>query len=212
MPRTKILPKPLSEAKGYQVLHSTVPKIGEVFFTYNRRKNNRDVVHLVVTDVAEYRRAADNSLSYVVAYKDNQGNYFSSGMKAKSLAKHGKTIPDIHRQRRSLKFSDPYELETAKPIGTHGIGVKHMHVPAIGELFWSYPDNDMSKQKIYVKVTEIRPYKSKADGSNQYRIYYKDKDNNLYASCLTSYKLVNLSEPDKWETKIAEHKRKKQNA
>lgn len=212
MPRTKKLPKPMSQTQGYQVHMQDTPKIGEVYFTYNRRKNTRDVIHLVVTDVAEYRRANDNSLSFIIAYKDNQGNYFTSGMKAKSLVKHGKKIPDIHRQRRNLKFSDPTELEYATPIGPHGQGVDLKYVPAIGDLFWSYPENDMTQQKIYVKVSDVRPFKSK-DGSQQYRIYYVDADKNQYASCMKSYKLVNLTAPDKWETKIKEYKqRNKQNA
>lgn len=201
-------PEPLSETKGHQVHLRSVPRIGTTFFTYERKKYTRDVWFLTVTDVAEYRRAKDNSLSFLIAYKDKDGNYYSSGMKSKSLVKHGKTIPDIHRQRRTLKFSNLDELHAAPPLGAHGIGVNHKHIPAIGEMFWTYPENDMTKPKLYVKVTEVRPFTSPADGTQQYRIYYTCKDKKMYASNLYSYKLVNLTDDDKHERAIKEHREK----
>lgn len=200
-------PEPLSDIKGHQVHHRRVPRIGTTFFTYERKKHTRDVWFLTVTDVAEYRRAKDNTLSFLIAYRDKSGNYYSSGMKSKSLVKHGKTVPDIHRQRRTLKFTELDELHAAPPLGPHGIGVSHKNVPAIGELFWTYPENDMNKPKLYVKVTDVRPFTSPADGTSQYRIYYTCKDNKQYASCLSSFKLVNLTDNDKHERAIKEHRK-----
>lgn len=204
MPARKY-PKPLSTTQGRQVQLNDVPNVGDTFITtYGKAKQP---LFLVVTDVAEHIRAKDQSKTHIIAFQDEYKNYYSAGLSAKSLAKHGRRKPDINKQKRNFKFT-PEEIQFAKPTSPSGIGVKLQNVPNIGDLFWTFPNNDNTKPKIYVKVTDVRPYKSPADGTQKYLVMYRDKDNNIYSSQLESYKLVNISEPDPIEKAAEKFKNK----
>jgi len=191
MPARKY-PKPLSTNKDRQVDLKETPSVGDTFLTsYGKAKIP---LFLVVTDVAEYVRAKDQTTTHVIAFQDEDKNYYSSGLCSKSLAKHGNKKPDIYRQRRANSFALPEQLATAEPIGPNGMSVRLKHVPNIGDIFWTFPNNDNTKPKLYVKVTNVTPYISRADGTQRYLIAYTCKDNKTYSSQLESYKLVNLSD------------------
>jgi hypothetical protein len=191
MPARKY-PKPLSTNKDRQVDLKETPSVGDTFLTsYGKAKIP---LFLVVTDVAEYVRAKDQTTTHVIAFQDEDKNYYSSGLCSKSLAKHGHKKPDIYRQRRANSFALPEQLAAAEPIGPNGMSVRLKHVPNIGDIFWTFPNNDNTKPKLYVKVTNVTPYISRADGTQRYLIAYTCKDNKTYSSQLESYKLVNLSD------------------
>lgn len=190
MPARKY-PKPLSTTQGKQVDLKDVPNVGDTFITTHGK--SKTPLFLVVTDVAEYIRAKDQSKTKVIAFQDEHKNYYSAGMIAKTLSKHGKRKPDIQRLKRKLNFNLE-QLKNAQPTSPSGIGVKLQNVPNIGDIFWTFPDNNNTKPKIYVAVTDVRPYKSPADGSQKYLILYRDKHNNIYSSQLESHKLALIQE------------------
>lgn len=200
--RTKQTPKPLSPT-GTGVRLQSPPTVGEIFYGITGRGSEKSVDFFTVVEVAPYIRKKDGEESHLILFRDQDKNYWTSGMSTARMQKHGKRRPSI---------GEEFDTTLARPLGNHRMGVSHEQPPNVGDLFWTFPDNDNSKQKIYVKVTELRPFKS-ANGKYDYRIGYKDKNGNKYASCLASHKLVNLTAPDKWETKIKEYKqRNKQNA
>ena len=205
MPARKY-PKPLSTNKDRQVDLKETPSVGDTFLTsYGKAKIP---LFLVVTDVAEYVRAKDQTTTHVIAFQDEDKNYYSSGLCSKSLAKHGHKKPDIYRQRRANSFALPEQLAAAEPIGPNGMSVRLKHVPNIGDIFWTFPNNDNTKPKLYVKVTNVTPYISRADGTQKYLIAYTCKDNKTYSSQLESYKLVNLSD-DPYEHRNAPYNQAK---
>jgi len=188
MARTKILPKPLSET-GKGVRLTEPPTAGETFFGMQGRGKNVRVTFYTVVEVQPYTKR-DGSKSVVITFKDEQNNFYTSGLSTAKMTPHGKKRPNI---------TGEFNPDKAEPIGPNGMSVKLKNVPTIGDLFWTFPHNDNTKPKIYVKVTDVRPYKSPADGTQKYLVMYRDKDGNIYSSQLESYKLVNLSEPDPLE-------------
>ena len=205
MPARKY-PKPLSTNQDRQVDLKEPPSVGDTFLTsYGKAKTP---LFLVVTDVAEYTRAKDQTRTHVIAFQDEDKNYYSSGLSSKSLAKHGNKKPDIYRQRRANNFALPEQLASAQPIGPNGMSVRLKHVPNVGDIFWTFPNNDNTQPKLYVKVTEVKPYISPADGTQKYLISYTCKDAKIYSSQLESYKLVNLSD-DPYEHRNAPYNSKR---
>ena len=199
--RTKPTPKPLSPT-GKGVRLETPPEVGETFYGITGRGSEKSVDFFTVIEVAPYIRKSDGEQSYLILFRDQDQNFWTSGMSTARMQKRGKRRPSL---------TDPFDTALARPLGNLRMGVSLEYPPNVGDLFWTFPNNDNSQKKIYVKVAELRPFRTN-DGKHDYRIKYKDQDGNEYSSCLTSYKLVNLSKPDNWETKVAEYKRKKQNA
>ena len=198
MNRSNNIPKPLSPT-GHGVRLDQPPAINDVLYGIAGRGKNSRVSFYTVVEVNPYIRKRDGEPSVVILFKDQEGTYWSSGLSTAKMTKHGKSRPAL---------SDPFDTALAQPIGPNGMSVRLKHVPNIGDIFWTFPNNDNTKPKLYVKVTDVKPYISRADGTQKYLIAYTCKDNKIYSSQLESYKLVNLSD-DPYEHRNAPYNQAK---
>jgi len=81
-------PKPLNTTKnGHKVTLHKTPNIGEMFWAMSGIGKDKTVQHFVVVDVVKYPRKFQSGEATRITWKDQNGKFYTSGLKSKSMTK-----------------------------------------------------------------------------------------------------------------------------
>ena len=85
-------PKPLREnngvvTAGYKVYLHKTPSVGNIFWAFSGKGKDRELVHYQVIASKQYKSKKTGRLTLLIYWKDNNGKFYSSGIRSKSLTK-----------------------------------------------------------------------------------------------------------------------------